>query len=58
MKLTANIFKVAEEIARKLSPDDLAKLKKLYREERANDKTFDDRVDELTKEIKDGLKHD
>jgi hypothetical protein len=49
-----DFFKIAKGLAKEL---DTPAMRKLYLEQKANDKSLDKTVEEMTKEIKDGLKH-
>jgi len=48
-------FKLAENLAKEL---DTPQMRKLYREQKANNNTLDDSVNELVEEINDSFKHD
>jgi hypothetical protein len=53
--MNRDFFKEAKRLARKL---DTPQMRELYRRDKANNSSLDKNVDKLTKEIKDGLKHD
>lgn len=52
-----NLWKIAEDIAKQLSPQDKKMLRKLYSDQKARDSSLDETVEDLTQEIQDGFKH-
>ena len=52
-----DIFKKAEDLVKLLSPQQLADLRKVYSEQKRNNKGLDKAVKNLTEEIQDGFKH-
>lgn len=53
-----DLFKIAEDLVKSLSPQQLAEMRKIYSEQKRCDKSLDETVQDLTEEIKDGFKHD
>lgn len=53
-----DLFKIAEDLVKSLSPQQLKEMRKIYSEQKRSDKSLDETVQDLTEEIKDSFKHD